>query len=629
MKPDDWATSPTAADPYATRAPSPESLEAMELATSSMEVEGDRVRGVSLEEFERGLIECGFLDAEGVREAKAGLPDVDQTSGAEGLARALVKLGKLTRYQAAALFQGKGRALLIGPYVVLDKLGSGGMGMVFKARPRKGGAEIALKLLPPSASKHPHAVARFRREAQIMARLDHPNLVASHEIGSYGGVHYLVMDYVKGRDLDRVVRSGGPMKVARAVDCVIQAARGLLAAHEQGIVHRDVKPANLLLDAKGNVRVLDLGLARITQGDDSLSSSKAGPSLTQSGIIMGTVDFVPPEQSDDSKRADHRADVYSLGCTLYFLLTGKSPYSGETIMQRLVAHHQKPIPSLIEARPEVPSQLDAIFRSMLAKAPEDRPQSMVEVIASLEACRGSLLSAKKMRVFNDEGASKATPAGSKVEPAAQGPSSDPGSTEEPETYDLMTFVRSELFEPDSDESSVSPAPILARKPRKYRSGRNWIDLGVRVLVAAAAIAVLIRFFPKIPFKSPATTTTTPAKTEPAVDVPVTPEAPRNVEVPEPKAKPAAAPPASPKVSEQPPIGQPPPRSLLEDLLGPPPRRPGDPGPPEGPPPPRSGKPNTKDGKPIPPSTKARPPQPEDQPPPKRPATTPDGGSVPF
>ncbi len=424
MKPDDWATSPTAADPYATRAPSPDSLEAMERAVRSMEDEGDRVRGVSLEELEPGQIECWFLDAGGVRETMAGLPDEDRASGAEGLARALVKLGKLTRYQAAALFQGKGRALLIGPYVVLDKLGSGGMGMVFKAKGRQGGAEVALKLLPPSASKHPQAVARFRREAQIMERLDHPNVVASHEIGSYGGVHYLVMDYVEGRDLDRVVHSGGPMREVggRRSNCVIQAARrgALLAAHEQGIVHRDVKPANLLLDTKGNVRVLDLGLARITQGDDSVSSSKAGPSLTQSGIIMGTVDFVPPEQSDDSKRADHRADIYSLGCTLHFLLTGKPPFSGDSIMQRLVAHHQKPIPSLLEARPDVPSQLDAIFRSMLAKAPEDRPQSMAEaVIAGLKGVSRLAGHTKGLRVLQRRrSSSKVDPAGSKGEALA-------------------------------------------------------------------------------------------------------------------------------------------------------------------------------------------------------------------
>jgi serine/threonine protein kinase len=607
MKPDDLANSLTETDPYATRIPSQDSIEEMAQAVKQAADGGDRVRGVSLDEFERGLLECGFLDAEGVRHAHTGLSDNEGVAGVEELARHLVRLGKLTRYQAAALFQGKGRSLLIGPYVVLDKLGSGGMGMVFKARRRPEGPEIALKLLPPSASKHPHAVLRFRREAEIMERLHHPNIVASHEIGAYHGVHYLVMDYVEGHDLDRVVRSGGPMKVARALDYMIQAARGLLAAHERGIVHRDMKPANLLLDTQGTVRVLDLGLARITQGDDSGSGSKAGPSLTQSGIIMGTVDFLPPEQSDDSKRADHRADIYSLGCTLYFLLTGKPPFSGETIMQRLVAHHQKPIPSLVEARPEVPASVDAVFRSMLAKAPEDRPQSMSEVIERLEASRKSLGAARSLRVFNDEGASKTTLTSSRADGMAPSSSTNPSPLEDTESYDLMSFVRTELFEPEPEEASNNPVPIRPRKPKKRQSGRNWIDLILRGLVASAAIVVLIRFFPKIPITSPTATTPVPAQPKPAIVD--SSQVPLVVEAPKPK-----------EVVERPPVDPPPPRSILEDLLMPPPGE-GPPGPPrKDPPPPRSGKPASKNGRPPAPGSGTIPP---------RPINPPDGGSPPF
>jgi serine/threonine protein kinase len=602
MKNEDGADGRTGADPYATRAPGPESVEEMARA-HEVAVEGEsRARGVGREEFERGLLDCGFLDAGGLRALSAEVVPDDGRSEVEGMARALVRLGKLTRYQAAALFQGKGRALLIGPYVVLSKLGSGGMGMVFKAKLRAGGPTVALKLLPPSASKNGHSVLRFRREASILERLDHPNVVGLHDLGSSNGVYYLVMDYVEGSDLDRVVRSGGPMKVARAVDCVIQAARGLAAAHERGIVHRDIKPANLLIDAGGTVRVLDLGLARITQGDETIEGGVSGPSLTASGIIMGTVDFVPPEQSDDSKRADHRADIYSLGCTLYYLLTGKPPYTGDTLMQRLVAHHQKPIPSLSEARPDVPPALDAIFQAMLAKAPEDRPGSMLEVIERIEAWRSST-GGKTLRAFG-EGRSKGEGRKRAATDAAEPPSDS-------ETYDLQAFVRPELFEPEPGATFEADVPLPPRKAKEPRDLRKWADLALRGLVAAAALVVLIRFFPK---SSPQPTTASkPAEPSAPIEIPVV------AEVPAPKAEVALPPSPEPKAVEPPPTGPPddrPPPSMLDRLLGPPPPPP----PGGGPPPPRPGE--------------KRPPRPGDGPPPRRPGdgpppTPPAGSKIPF
>ena len=575
MIPDELANRPTRIDSYATRTPSPESLEA--LARSVEAATGGRpaVVGLSREEFERSLVDSGFLDAEGLQTYLTGLKLEDRSVGVEDLARALVRDGRLTRYQAAALFQGKGKALLIGPYVVLDKLGSGGMGMVFKAKARAGGHEIALKLLPPSSSKHPQAVLRFRREAQIMAKLDHPNVVSSHEIGEFHGVHYLVMDYVEGRDLDRVVRATGPLKVGRAIDAMIQAGHGLLAAHERGIVHRDIKPANLLLDTRGVVRVLDLGLARITRADQAISEVSSAPSLTQSGIIMGTVDFLPPEQSDDSKRADHRADIYSLGCTLYYLLTGKPPYSGDSIMQRLIAHHHKAIPSLIEARPDATAEINAIFQRMLAKSPEDRPQSMAEVIQGLESARSSLGDGRALRVFDDsDEVSKAT--GKTSSRSSRKPK--PVEEEESETYDLLTFVRTELLD-ESDEFELprAPEPLPVRKPKKNRRRRTWVDLGIRWLVASASIVVLIRFFPQLPTGP---TAVDPPKPPPAIVEPaVLPLAPLEVvplksqSPPVIKATPRAD---SPKAQPPKENGPRPPASELEEPLGPQPR-PGPPG----------------------------------------------------
>jgi serine/threonine protein kinase len=585
-----------ASDTYATRTPGPETLEAMALALASQQAAEGRTQGVSLEEFQRGLLDCGFLDANGLREALAKTSPDERRSDVEGLARSLIRLGKLTRYQASALFQGKGKALLIGPYVVLAKLGSGGMGMVFKAKIRQGGPEIALKLLPPSASKHAHAVLRFRREAAILEKLDHPNIVSLHDIGEFNGVHYLVMDYVEGRDLDRVIRSGGPMKVTKAIDCVIQTARGLAAAHERGIVHRDIKPANLLLDTKGVVRILDLGLARITQADDDIEGETAGPSLTASGIIMGTVDFLPPEQSDDSKRADHRADIYSLGCTLYYLLTAKTPYSGDTIMQKLLAHHQKPIPSLIEVRPDVPPEMDALFRDMLAKSPDDRPQTMVEVLKRLEAWRDWNVGSKRLRVFG-------APKVSKTEVRAN----DLKLPGESETYDLQTFVRSELLEPEPKDTFEGPEPVPKRKSKQARSLRRKADLALRWLVAAAAIAVLIRYFPKIPLELPMATKLAKQAAAPLVEV-----VPPKVEAPTPPPKPEI------KAADSSPDGP-----LDDRRVGPPPPH-GD-----GPPPPRPG-----EKRPPPPPKDGRPPRrPGEGPPPRHedgsPNTPPPGSRMPF
>jgi serine/threonine protein kinase len=382
------------ADRHETLVPTPDTVR--ELRELGETIEGDPTPDaevpvillLGMTEFDRAAVDYGLL-AEGELEAfVTSQPDETRPTSAVGLARALVSAGRLTRYQASALLQGKAKVLAIGPYVILDRLGSGGMGLVFRARHRESDDLVALKLLPPSASKQDQLVSRFRREARIMAQLDHPNLVSSRAIGEYGGLHYLVMDYVEGNNLHRFIQYEGPLGLSRAVDFICQAARGLSAAHERGIVHRDIKPANLMLDLEGTVRVLDLGLARITRTDAWMEGNDPDPSLTHSGTIMGTVDFLSPEQSNNSKMADHRSDIYSLGCTLHYLLIGSTPYSGTTLMERLIAHHQQPVPSLRALRPEVPESLDVVFARMLAKDPELRPQSMIEVISLLQASIG-------------------------------------------------------------------------------------------------------------------------------------------------------------------------------------------------------------------------------------------------
>ena len=220
-------------------------------------------------------------------------------------------------------------------------------------------------------------VERFYREARAAARLSHPNVVTLYDAGEAGGVHYLVMEYVEGLDLARWVAEKGRLPAARACAVVRQAALGLQHAHERGIVHRDIKPGNLLVSREGRVKVLDMGLARLD------GSSAASPTLTQSGMMMGTPDYMAPEQFDDSHTVDIRADVYSLGCTLYHLLTGQPPFPGGTLSHKVVAHQQREARSLEEQLPDLPPGLDAVVRKMMAKRAEDRYQTPGEVAAAL------------------------------------------------------------------------------------------------------------------------------------------------------------------------------------------------------------------------------------------------------
>jgi len=252
------------------------------------------------------------------------------------LARLLVRHGRLTKFQAQAIFQGKTKGLVLGDYVVLDRIGGGGMGQVYKAKHKVMRRVVALKTLPSAATKSQRAIQRFRREVEVAARLSHPNIVTAYDAREDNGIHFLVMEYVDGTDLASMVRKQGRLSVAKALDHVIQAARGLEYAHSEKVVHRDIKPSNLLRDSGGIVKVLDMGLARLDKVVGPYDSTD-DETLTGTGQAMGTVDYMPPEQAENTKSVDERADIYSLGCTLYFLLTGHSIYSGDTTIQKLLA----------------------------------------------------------------------------------------------------------------------------------------------------------------------------------------------------------------------------------------------------------------------------------------------------
>jgi serine/threonine-protein kinase len=405
--------------------------------------------GDDIDRFVEVMIKTQLVAESEIRALVArSAPDV-QGRRVDPFAAELIRLGKLTHYQAAAIRQGKTKGLSIGEYIVLDKIGSGGMGLVFKARHRQHARIVALKLLPPSFSRDRAAVIRFRREAAAAAKFRHRNIVAAIEAGETHGLLFLVMEFVEGRDLSRTVKEKGPLPVAQAIDCIVQAARGLQEAHDHGIVHRDIKPANLLLDSTGTVKVLDLGLARVSQQDPIAAAGGSAFDLTVSGSFVGTVDYVSPEQAYDPRLADNRSDIYSLGCTLHYLLTGKAPFGGQTFMERLLGHRERPIPSLFASRHDVPEALDAAFRSLLAKSPEDRPQTMAAVAVALEDCRksGRRKKSRSPMVFDDrDEETRAREATYQI-----GPSKDDSAEPRSEVLSSV-FVRSRSRGDDREES---------------------------------------------------------------------------------------------------------------------------------------------------------------------------------
>ncbi len=300
---------------------------------------------------------------------------------ARALAGELVRRGWLTPYQINQIFLGRAAGLVLGPYVVLERLGEGGMGTVFKARHQKLGRVVAVKLIRKERLAHPDAIRRFYREVQAAAQLEHPNIVRAYDAGEAGGAHFFVMEHVEGTDLARHVKRHGPPSVERACDYARQAALGLQHAFERGMVHRDVKPANLLLAAKGDVvKVLDMGLARLDRPETDAGASST---LTQEGVVMGTPDYIAPEQARDSHTADIRADLYSLGCTLYFLLTGRAPFPGGSLTEKLLKHQMDEPRPVEELRPETPPAVTAVVRKLMAKRPADRYQTPAEAAAAL------------------------------------------------------------------------------------------------------------------------------------------------------------------------------------------------------------------------------------------------------
>lgn len=262
-------------------------------------------------------------------------------------------------------------------YRVIGLLGVGGMGSVYQAEHRMMERPVALKVISRSLVDDADAVARFQREVKSAARLAHPNIVAAYDAEQAGDVHFLVMEYVEGVSLDKLVAERGPLPAGEACEYIRQAAWGLQHAFERGTVHRDIKPHNLMRTPQGQIKVLDFGLARFA------SDRRSDGSLTKAGTVMGTPDYIAPEQANDARTADIRADIYALGCTLYQLLAGRVPFPQGSLLQKLMAHAEQEPASLSLLRPDLPDGLSQVVARMMAKAPAWRYQTPAEVAEAL------------------------------------------------------------------------------------------------------------------------------------------------------------------------------------------------------------------------------------------------------
>jgi len=340
------------------------------------------------------LRESGLLDRKRLEELDK-LPEA-RDPDPRALARQVVARGWLTRFQISAVNAGRNKELELGPYRLLDRIGEGGMGQVYKARHERMGRIVALKVIRKDKLGNAETIRRFFQEVQAAAQLSHPNIVIAYDAGNIGPVHYLSMEYVDGTDLAKLVKDNGPLSVGQACDFIRQAALGLQHAFDRGLIHRDIKPHNLLVtrnkeagagskgDSNGQpaVKILDMGLARWhDQGKER--------GLTHSGAVMGTPDYLAPEQALDARTADIRADLYSLGCTFYFLLTGQPPFKGEALTELLLKHQMEQATPLEQCRRDVPAGVSAIVRKLMAKRPDDRFQTPTEVASALEPYCGA------------------------------------------------------------------------------------------------------------------------------------------------------------------------------------------------------------------------------------------------
>ncbi|MDB5310498.1 MAG: serine/threonine protein kinase [Gemmataceae bacterium] len=346
--------------------------------------------------FAQTLVRSRLLDRPRLDALLAAAP---ASASARALADHLIEAGELTHYQAEKLLQGRWQGLVLGPYHILAPLGRGGMGTVYLAKNTRGPEEgrgegldtgegaadtshgdlplpfsdlIALKVLPPKrAREEEKTLLRFRREMVLGRHLAHPNITRTFDAGEVGGAHYIAMEFVPGQSLRQLVAQGGPLPVADAARLFAEVAAGLAHAHARGLIHRDLKPSNIMVTPDGRAKVLDLGLALLM--DEVLPED---PSIVGGeGYILGTMDYIAPEQAANATDVGPWSDIYALGCSVYFAVTGIAPFPGGTAQQKIRWHRTAAPPPVDQINPGVPGGFARVVEQLMAKRPMDRPKS--------------------------------------------------------------------------------------------------------------------------------------------------------------------------------------------------------------------------------------------------------------
>lgn len=308
------------------------------------------------------------------------------------LAKYLTARGWLTVYQVNQLFQGNAKELVLGPYRILDVLGEGGVSSVYKAWDTRRQCVCALKAIKAEHLDNAEAVGRLKREMRVISQLSHPHVVKAFDVDTVNQRHFFAMEYVEGIDLGKRLKLSGALPAAEACRYAYQAALGLQHAHEMGLVHRDIKPGNLLVTIGGSqIKILDMGMARLQMAGNG-DSQQESQLLTMEGVIIGTADYVSPEQAKTPRTVDIRADIYSLGCTLYHLLTGQPPFTGKNVLEKLYKHQlaDPDMAPVLQATGD--KQLTAVVKRMMAKKPEGRYQTPAQAAEALKPYVGGLSS---------------------------------------------------------------------------------------------------------------------------------------------------------------------------------------------------------------------------------------------
>lgn len=408
----------------------------------------------------------------------------------------------------------------VGRYRILSRLGSGGMGTVYLAEDERLHRTVALKVLVKTDNTPPNLIKRFHAEAQTAAKLRHPNIVTVFDSGEADGYLFLALEYIDGPDLEKVIRKKGRLSVERSVEVVRQIARALGHAYELSVVHRDIKPSNILLRRDGTATLTDLGLARAI--DESASSN-----ITRAGFTVGTVDYMSPEQARSSKSADVRSDLYSLGCTWYHMLTGRTPYGEGDLTNKLRAHAQSPPPDPREVEKDIPAGIVAVVQRMMAKKPEERYQTPTELLADLDRpglCRKVVTTDDLRGLAEDAEDSGSLPVIPSTDWSEEGPVPS-GSTMIESLAKSASEIRSLPTRPQRPRKKATPVERLPKPELKRFRTVDQVRAAIVFTIAAIllilciwALSKLDTWFggtsvPQPPSAPPAQPTTTPPVTE--------------------------------------------------------------------------------------------------------------------